>query len=268
MKEYMFFAGLPRSGSTLIQAILNQNPDIYVSPDSPVCELMFQTESHLLSSQSFNANVNELGFYSVISSIIKEFYKDVDRKYIIDKFFGWGTPTNLQLINKYITKDIKIIVTVRDVLEILTSFTKLLNNVKFGDCFFDKQIQESLMFDYRNIQDTRCDFLMMPGGGIDRAMYSIHNLINTNQNICLVDYNDFIDNPEYNIKRIYEYLKVDYYDHDLNNIKNINNIDDRIYGIPDMHKVKKSISKDSYNIEEYLSSYIINKYSGLEFWKK
>lgn len=264
----MFFAGLPRSGSTMIQAILNQNPEIYASPDSPVCNLMFENESLFLSSQPFAANVNELAMHNVISSIIKEYYKDVDRKYIIDKFFGWGTPYNINLIKKYITQDIKIIVTVRDILEILASFTKLLNNTKFGDSFYDIEIENSEMFPYRNIQDSRCDHLMKHGGAIDRGIYSIHNLISTNQNICLIDYNDFVVDPKKNIQRIYEYLDIPKYDHNFDNIVNINNINDSIYGIPEMHKVKEKIEKSSYRIEDLLSPYIINKYKGLEFWKK
>jgi sulfotransferase len=268
MKKYMFFAGLPRSGSTLIQSILNQNPNMHVSTDSPVCETMFNVEYLLSSSQAFLANKNEIGRYNVVSSIIKEYYKDVDREYIIDKFFGWGTPANLELIKKYITNDIKIIVTVRDIPEILASFTKILNNTQFGESFLDRQIQNSNMFSYRTIEEIRCDFLMSPGGEIDRALYSIHNLILNNYNICLIDYNDFVNNPKSNIEKIYKYLDIQYYDHDLKNIKNNNTIDDTIYGISNMHKVKESIKKDDYKIEDYLSTYTINKYKNLEIWKK
>ena len=35
-KTYFFLAGLPRAGGTLLGAILNQNPDIYVGPTSPI----------------------------------------------------------------------------------------------------------------------------------------------------------------------------------------------------------------------------------------
>ncbi|NBP58534.1 sulfotransferase, partial [bacterium] len=35
-KKYYFISGLPRSGSTLLSAILNQNPRFYSGPNSPV----------------------------------------------------------------------------------------------------------------------------------------------------------------------------------------------------------------------------------------
>ena len=39
-KTYYFMAGLPRAGSTLLSAILNQNPRIYSGPSSPVTSIM------------------------------------------------------------------------------------------------------------------------------------------------------------------------------------------------------------------------------------
>ena len=39
-KTYFFLSGLPRSGITLLGAILEQNPDIYVGATSPVLEFL------------------------------------------------------------------------------------------------------------------------------------------------------------------------------------------------------------------------------------
>ena len=41
MKTYHLLAGLPRSGNTLLSAILNQNPDIYSSPLSPITGMLW-----------------------------------------------------------------------------------------------------------------------------------------------------------------------------------------------------------------------------------
>ena len=35
-KTFYFMTGLPRSGSTLLSSILNQNPKFYSGPSSPV----------------------------------------------------------------------------------------------------------------------------------------------------------------------------------------------------------------------------------------
>ena len=39
-KQFVCLSGLPRTGSTLLSAILNQNPDIYSSPLSPMVQIL------------------------------------------------------------------------------------------------------------------------------------------------------------------------------------------------------------------------------------
>ena len=44
MKQKLFFqSSLPRAGSTLLQNIVGQNPDFYVSPTSGLVDLMLGT---------------------------------------------------------------------------------------------------------------------------------------------------------------------------------------------------------------------------------
>ena len=40
MKNLLFLSGLPRSGSTLLGSILSQHPEIYVTPTSPLSDLL------------------------------------------------------------------------------------------------------------------------------------------------------------------------------------------------------------------------------------
>ena len=55
-KQYIFLAGLPRSGSTLFTSILNQNPDIFASSSSPVCNTLYW--SHRLWSDQIALQAN------------------------------------------------------------------------------------------------------------------------------------------------------------------------------------------------------------------
>ena len=43
--EMVFLAGLPRTGSTVLSAVLSQNPDIYAGTNSPVCQLMIDADA-------------------------------------------------------------------------------------------------------------------------------------------------------------------------------------------------------------------------------
>ena len=43
MPQIQFLAGLPRSGSTVLSALLNQHPEVHTSATSGLCEVMFKT---------------------------------------------------------------------------------------------------------------------------------------------------------------------------------------------------------------------------------
>ena len=55
MKKIFFQSSLPRAGSTLLQNILGQNPDFYVTPTSGVLELLYAARSNYSNDVSFNA---------------------------------------------------------------------------------------------------------------------------------------------------------------------------------------------------------------------
>jgi hypothetical protein len=44
-------------------------------------------------------------------------------------------------------------------------------------------------------------------------------------------------------------------------------VNDNVYGIKNMHTIRKTIEKISKKPEDVLSDYILSKYSNLEFWR-
>lgn len=91
MKTYFFESGLPRSGSTLFTALLNQHPQIHAGPLSPVIEAMYYQEKYFFEdSEHFIAYPKPLHARKVISSIIDNYYFDINEPYIIDKNRAWA----------------------------------------------------------------------------------------------------------------------------------------------------------------------------------
>ena len=52
-KKYYFMAGLPRAGSTLLSSLLNQNPNLYSGPSSPVLGAMYTVHEHFLTNELY-----------------------------------------------------------------------------------------------------------------------------------------------------------------------------------------------------------------------
>lgn len=59
----------------------------------------------------------------------------------------------------------------------------------------------------------------------------------------LVDFDDLINDTHHELQRVYTFLGLDQFEHDLNNIVNHNQEDDAVYGLVGMHDVRKTISQ-------------------------
>jgi len=151
MKKIFFLVGIPRAGNTLLSSILNQNPDIAVTPNSIVPDILSNTLK-LKDTDIFKNYPDHKSFNNIAHHVFDLYYKDWDFKYIIDRSC-WGTPGNLKIL-KEILKDIKIIVLVRDIIEVLGSFIRWSHNR--SDTFISKYNVQTI--------EERCDRLMKDDG--------------------------------------------------------------------------------------------------------
>jgi sulfotransferase len=265
-KTYHFLAGLPRSGNTLLSAILNQNPDIYSTPLSPMPSLMWDYVNSCSNMEHINrSKENETRAEELLLSFFNTFYKGINKPVIIDREKDWGTPANLNLIKRYITPTPKIIVTVRNILEIIASFVSmdadyLKNETANNGAFINN---------YRSPKDSIVEHLMKSNGDIDKALLGISSVFYPeNKGIFhIVEYNDLVLKPEETMSGIYKFLEMPDYKHDFNKIEKLESDDDAKLGLPkDLHDIRKSLSK-SKTSTDILSDYIKHKYSNMEFWR-
>jgi sulfotransferase len=265
-KTYHFLTGLPRSGNTLLSSILNQNPDIYSSPLSPVAGMMWDYRNSYYREHINRNKENRFRSEKFLSSFMHNFYNDVEKPIIIDREKSWGTPANLSLIKQYITPNPKIIVTVRDVLDIIASFVKM-------DADYLKRNtanSESFYLNYRSENDSIAEYLMIPDGDLDKTLLSLTTaFLPENKGMFhIVEYKDLVSKPEETMSGIYKFLELPEYKHNFKKIEKVEVDDDESIGLPkNVHEVRKSLSKSTTNTD-ILSDYIKHKYSNMEFWRK
>jgi sulfotransferase len=264
MKTYHFMAGLPRSGSTLLKSILDQNPNLHTNPVSPVMELMYHTEEYFKKSEQYLAYEKPKNAHKIIKSYIENYYYEREEDIIIDHCRSW--PNNIERIKTYITPNPKIICPVRDILEILTSFIEMIHRNSDQTSFIDEYLMEK---GFTVDDDNRCKYLMGDDGIVEQSLWSLSQAFikNDTKHLLLVEYNDLVNTPEETFKRIYEFLELDYYSHDFMSIENTHREKEDQWSLKDMHHVRQKLQKTSKNPEEVLSSDILNKYSKLEYWK-
>jgi len=272
-KTFYFMAGLPRSGSTLLSSILNQNPRFYSGPSSPVLGAMFAVEQDFMGNELYHGYPKPDQVREIIGSIPHHFYSDVQQPVVFDKNRAWTA--RVPYIEGYIGEQAKILVPVRRIDEILTSILTMIHRNPFQEGqprinFVDEQLIKNDI----PINDlNRCMYLINDGGIVYESLNAI--MMGFQQNVRdkmhFVDYNDLVDNPEKIMEDIYDFIGEEFYDHDFGSISNIHREDDLItYGLSDMHQVRSKVKKTSPPPASILPEEIIDIYEQnkrrLEFW--
>ena len=110
MEQFVCLSGLPRAGSTLLSAILSQNPLIHAEGNSAVCQLMWDIQQSCLttSKEQLLANGREKTTkHNLISQIPNIYYKDIKEKIVLDKCRSWTINANISMLENYIDKNVE-----------------------------------------------------------------------------------------------------------------------------------------------------------------
>jgi sulfotransferase len=237
-KKIFFQSSLPRAGSTLLQNIIGQNPDFYVTPTSGVLELAYAVRGNFTSSPEFKAQDQDLmlkGYQAFVSNGFKSFYDAItDKPYVVDKSRGWGV--HYDFLNFFYPNP-KIIVMVRDLRDIFCSMEKN---------FRKNQHKASSLVDHAEMKGTttpkRIDIWAQSqpvGMAIERLSEIFRQGLD--KNMLFVKFEDLCLYPETEMIRIYEFLGVESFNHDFDNIQQITVEDDEVYGIFGDHKIKNTL---------------------------
>lgn len=270
-KTFYFMAGLPRSGSTVLSSILNQNPRFYSGPSSPVFSLMSTIENHLVNDELFNAYPKTEQATNIISSIIHQFYDDIQKPVVIDKNRAWSS--KVPFIEGYIGQKAKVICPVRDIDEILTSMIMMIrrNPYQEGQERINVIDQELIKLNIPLNDNNRCEYIAGPEGILGRSLNSINTGFEEGfrYSMHFIEYKDLVSRPEETLNKLYEFLGEEKYEHTFDNLENKNREEDlKIYGISDMHEVHSKLEFTSTSPSKVLSKTILEKCEGMDIWRK
>ena len=224
LKTFIGLGGLPRSGSTLLGSILYQNPLIHTEGNSALCQIMWDVQQSCFLSEQLQASCRTDVANTILRSIPVNYYSNTERPVIVDKCRSWCLPANMDLIKRYITSEPKIIVMTRGVEDILESFKSLFeaNNRPYDESEFIEPYSEPLMRSLEGVQ------------------YAEEN---NKGEFLFVSYDDLLNDANTELNRIYEFLCLEPFQHDLNNIVTMNPENDLIYGLDGMHHVRSKIGR-------------------------
>lgn len=270
-KQFYFISGLPRSGSTVLRSLLNQNPRFYASPASPVLSTMFAIENHLQNDELFHAHPKPQQAHLIISGVAYQFYTDIDAPVVFDSNRAW--PARVPYIENYIGQEAKIICTVRDYEEILTSFEMLLrrNPYQHGQSRVDFITEQLVKLNIPLTIENRCEYIAGPQGILGQSANAITEGIKQGylNKIHFVEYKNLVNSPQETLNSIYEFLGEDSFEHTFNNLENQTREQDlNTYGLADMHNVRPKLKSTSANPKDILPESVLEKCKNTDFWRR
>lgn len=260
---------LPRTGSTLLLYILNQNPIFEIGPDSEIGNLLNYNKAFIQN----NIHHFQLPTEKVVDCF-SEFCKNGvegwinqisdPNKIFIDKSRHWlkDLPYIFNLF-----PDIKILITIRDLRGLINSFEKIHNNSIFTDRLTFHNMATETVGNY-NTQSYRVECTLQLDY-IRENLFSLKELIECNNKfkdqIKICRYEDLIKNPKHELEQIYSFLNLPNFEHDFDNIDQGPH-NDNPYQPYGCHTIKKSINSNATEsfseLSDDVSNMIVNRY----FW--
>lgn len=262
MEQIFYQSSLPRAGSTLLQNIFAQNPDIYATPTSGVLELIYAARENYTNSPEFIAQDKEImrtAFLSFCKAGMDAYYNSItDKKYVVDKSRGWGI--HFDLLTTVRGEEPKVICMIRDLRDV---FASMENN-------FRKNPEKSnSVLNWANMTGTsvpkRIDIWSQSqpvGLAIERLQEVIR--FGNNAKMLFVKFEDLCLKPDSEMIRIYQYLGIPYFKHNFDYIEQVTKEDDEVYGSFGDHTIRNKLelpqSKAKTLLGKEVCDWIFNNY--------
>lgn len=257
MKIIHFLAGLPRSGSSVLAAILNQNPEVYVTPTSPMLDLVTANQDKFWELPEVKANPCPDQLTNITRAMINAMWIHRPEPIIIDKNRGWGK--NMPASTILLEREVKVIATIRDLPGIMASWLTLIRNQPNNH--IDKILQQRGL----EVNDENRMGEMWFNMVKDCMECVVQLRKDAGNRTLFLRYEELVMLPENSIGRIERHLGLPEAQYDFNNITT-ETVDDDLtaWGFDGMHKVRPVLEKTSRHPRAVLGDMLYNRFVDIE----
>lgn len=257
MARFHFVSGLPRSGSTLLAALLRQNSRFHAGMSSPVAGLFEGVIGQVSAGTELSTMVDQQQRARILRGIFDSYYADHEEPVIFDTNRSWTAqlPALMTLF-----PEAKVICTVRNVAWVMDSLERQFRENAFENTrLFNSHGERSTVY-------TRVESL----AGANRLVgYPWHALREAcygefAERLVLVDYDLLAARPADVIKLLYEFLQEDDFEHDFDSVHYDAPEFDSQLGLQGLHRVHRKVQPRPR--DTILPPDLFEKYSRLSFW--
>jgi len=255
-KKFHFISGLPRSGSTLLSAILRQNPQFEAGMTSPLGTLTAGLRTLMSNNIELDPVIGEKTRVDLLKAMFTAYYQDTDSEVIFDTNRSW-TARIPEL--KMMFDDVKVVAMVRSPAWIIDSIERIARK--------DPMRQSALVRPGANI-NARTEVYMSNEGIVGSALGMLNECLygEASENLMVVEYDALCANPDHVMDAIYTFLGEETYNHDFSSVEYAQDAFDEALKTPGLHTVQGAVRQ----IERrtILPPEIFSRHSGNEFWRE
>ena len=241
-------SGVPRSGSTVLAAILNQNKQTHVSTTSGLVFALDALANVWHSQGLLGENDKERTKLSrTMGAVIDTFYEDYEEPVIIDKGRGWPIPTILSAMTQVLGEKPKIIATVRSIPDCMASLVRVAKPDDLDEFIYSKVLSTHLKASYISLQ-TGYEFAP--------------------ECFCIVEYEDLVADPKAQLARIHEFLDLPDFDYDFTAIDgtSVQEDDEELHHYAGMHDIQPVLAKQHNEDPKDVLKHHYTTFCQPEFW--
>jgi sulfotransferase len=256
-----FIAGLPRSGSTLLAALLRQNPRVHASMTSPVGSLVNALMRQMSQDNETAVFIDDDQRLRILRACVEAFYGDIHpQKLVFDTNRQW--PSKLPLLARLFPRA-KVICCVRSPAWVLDSLERLTRRNPLEPSGIFK-------FDTGGTVYSRAEGLMSGGGMIGFALNCLREAVfdERRERLLLLRYETLVADPARALKAVYDFIGEPPFEHDPNSIEqdfDALEFDARL-GAPGLHAVGSRVHATPR--PTILPPDLFHKYDNDAFWER
>ncbi|MEO1400748.1 MAG: sulfotransferase [Cyanobacteria bacterium J06635_1] len=257
-KNVHFISGLPRSGSTLLAAILAQNPRFWAGMTGPVGSLtnrLLEGMSHDETAVFISAEQKR----TLLMGLFAAYYREQieQQKIIFDTNRLWCS--KLSLIGELFPRA-KVISCVRNVAWVMDSLERLFRNNAFDISGLFNNRQEAATVYSRTETLAQGNRLVGFAYNALREAYYAPDAAR----MLLVEYDLLVQQPQATLALIYQFLEEPHFEHDFEQIEYDAAVFDRQLRTQGLHALRPKVEFKPR--QTLLPPDLFEKYSQLSFW--
>lgn len=260
MPKLHLISGLPRSGSTLLAAILRQNPRFIAAMTSPVASLCGGLLPKMSGTAEFAMFFTDEKRRRILRNIFSGYYAEAPNDSVIfDTNRAWTG--RLSLVDA-LFPSARVICCVREVNWILDSIERLIRkNPAHVPRLFNEKVARTVYGRVESLMEPESGLVGLSWSSLREAWFSEHT-----HKLIVVRYDRLTSDPQGVMRRLYQEIGETPAEHDFNNLNYEEPEFDARSGTPGLHSVKRKIAVEKR--ETILPPDLFQKYADADFWTK